>query len=330
MDEKKVKSFFDRPEGKLGLFTIVAGVFGFFYLGDMLLPLIIRVLQNTIYTGLLIAFIAFMGYIVTNKSIQNLISNVFKLSMRWLTGLVITIDPIGILKNYLDIMKEKINNIETQITKLNEQKMNLSNEIKRGKKSVDANAELALAAKKQGKEDQYTLYSRKAQRAISSVNNLEVTFEKMELIYKVLDKMKRNVTLLYEDTKDEVKTKEMEYKSIKAAHSAMSSASKLISGDSDRDMFEQSLEFIAEDMGNKMGEIDRIMDTSEDFMNSVDLQNGVWDQKASALLEDFEKNGTLFRYEEKKIRVADNKESDYIAEQEFSTDKEEFKKLFVK
>jgi len=138
------------------------------------------------------------------------------------------------------------------------------------------------------------------QREVEFVKNLEEPLKKMEIIYGVLDKMKRNVTLLMEDTEHEVKIQEVKYKSIKAAHAAMSSAKKLISGSSQKDMFEQSLEFIAEDIADKMGEMDRIMEASTDFMNGIDLQNGVWDEKGLQTLTEIENGGSLFAYEEKK------------------------------
>ena len=51
----------------------------------------------------------------------------------------------------------------------------------------------------------------------------------------------------------------------------------IIKGDADRRvMFDQALEYVADDVANKVGEMERFMEMSSDFMNSIDLQNGVF------------------------------------------------------
>ena len=66
----------------------------------------------------------------------------------------------------------------------------------------------------------------------------------------------------------------------------------IISGDSDkRAMFDMALEAIADDVANKVGEMERFMDMSESFMNSVDLQNGIFEEEGLKMLEKWEKEG---------------------------------------
>ena len=84
--------------------------------------------------------------------------------------------------------------------------------------------------------------------------------------------MYQNSEILLEDTKDQVNLKEQERKAIRASHSAMKSAMSVISGDPDqRAMFDMALESIADDVANKVGEMERFMEMSSSFMDSVDL-----------------------------------------------------------
>jgi hypothetical protein len=106
--------------------------------------------------------------------------------------------------------------------------------------------------------------------------------------------MYSNSEILLEDTKDQVKLKEEERKAIRASHSAMKSAMSIISGNSDkRAMFDQALEVIADDVAMKVGEMERFMEMSSSFMESVDLQNGVFEDQGMQMLEEWEKNSTL-------------------------------------
>jgi hypothetical protein len=58
-------------------------------------------------------------------------------------------------------------------------------------------------------------------------------------------------------------------------------------------MFDQALEVIADDVALKVGEMERFMEMSSSFMDSVDLQNGVFEDQGMQMLEEWEKNSTL-------------------------------------
>ncbi|MCB0637407.1 MAG: hypothetical protein KDC54_12350, partial [Lewinella sp.] len=103
-----------------------------------------------------------------------------------------------------------------------------------------------------------------------------------------------NSEILLEDTRDQVKLKEQERKAIRASHSAMKSAMSVISGDPDkRAMFDLAMEAVADDVANKVGEMERFMELSANFMQSVDLQNGVFEEEGMQMLEQWEKESTL-------------------------------------
>lgn len=92
-----------------------------------------------------------------------------------------------------------------------------------------------------------------------------------------------------EDIKDQVELKEQEYKAIKASTSAMRNARNIIEGDKDRKaMFDEALEAIADDVSQKVGEMERFMEVSSNFMDSIDLQNGVFEEEGLEMLEKWE------------------------------------------
>ena len=63
-----------------------------------------------------------------------------------------------------------------------------------------------------------------------------------------------------------------------ASHTAMKSAMNIIAGNSDKkEMFDLALEAMADDVSNKVGEMERFMELSENFMDSIDLQNGIFE-----------------------------------------------------
>ena len=54
-------------------------------------------------------------------------------------------------------------------------------------------------------------------------------------------------------------------------------------------MFDEALEAVADDVSQKVGEMERFMEVSSSFMDSIDLQNGVFEQEGLEMLEKWEK-----------------------------------------
>jgi len=196
--------------------------------------------------------------------------------MRKITGIFVTIDPIGILKNYVGDLQDNLKKMGKQIGALKGQMRKLKTMVETNNKDIEKNLAIARKAKQMGNEQQLILSTRKA------------------ALYRVLTKMYSNSEILLEDTKDQVRVKEQERKAIRASHSAMKSAMSIIKGDPDkRAMFDQAMEHIADDVANKVGEMEQFMEMSNDFMDSIDLQNGVFEEKGLKMLEDYEKKSTL-------------------------------------
>ncbi len=306
--QRKMKGFFERPEGTTGMIFIFLGFIAFLFAGNYLWPLIIKVFEDTLYAAFLGGTIITLIALVMNPKVRALGSALFKSAMRALTGLFITIDPIGILKNYLDDMDERLSAIGENIGKLNGQKQKLDRTIAEEQQLAEEAAHLASAAKKQGNQVAIAANMRKAARSQDFIKKLLTIREKMDFLGRILMKMRNSVSFLRDDTADQIRVLEIEYKSVKAAHKAMKSAEVLVSGSEAKDLFEQSAEFLAEDIANKLGELETFTALSEGFMMNVDLQNGVWDEKGLAMLESFEQTGSLLSYEENrdagKFRVA--------------------------
>jgi phage shock protein A len=299
---RKVKGFFERPEGKTGMIFIVLGVLAFLVAGNTIMPYVITALENTLYAGLLGGALLGSVALIMNKKFRTLCSAFFKSTMRAITGVFITIDPIGILKNYIEDMKERLDEIADNIAKLIGQKNKLIADIERERVNADKAAKLASAAKRQGNQQAIAANMRKAARSKDFVIKLEKVRDKMEFLERILKKMRSSVEFLHEDTVDQVRIMEAEYKSIKAAHKAMKGAEALVQGDAAKELFEQSCEFIAEDIANKLGEMEMFMELSEGFMTNVDLQNGVWDEEGMKMLEQFESTGTILAYEDQRSK----------------------------
>lgn len=289
-NEFKPKTFWQRPEGITGLIFLAAiGVGGGLLLASAL-PTLIALAQNTVYLVLMLMALAALIYVALDPKMRALVGYGYKSVMRWITGLFVQIDPIGILKSYVEDLQDNLRNMNKQMNKLRGQMHQLKEIIVNNRKEIESNLQLASQAKDQNNQAMMVLKSRKAGRLKESNMKLDELYKKMEVLYRVLKRMYENSEILMEDIKDQVELKEQERKAIHASTSAMRSAMSVIQGDKDkRAMFDQALEAVAEDVSQKVGEMERFMAVSANFMDSIDLQNGVFEEEGLEMLEKWEK-----------------------------------------
>ena len=294
MENTQPKSFWQRPEGITGALVLGGLVLGGGYLLVTALPAIIALTSNVLYLAGMLIVLGALIYMILDPRMRNLVGYMYKSVMRWITGIFVTIDPIGILKNYVSDLQDNLQKMSKQLGGLRGQMRKLTNMVKENRDTMENSLALARRAQDKGDQKQVLLNTRKAARLKDVNEKYTSLLNKMDILYKVLTKMYQNSEILLEDTKDQVKVKEQERKAIRASHSAMKSAMSIIKGDSDkRAMFDAAVEEIADDVANKVGEMERFMELSENFMNSVDLQNGVFEEEGLRMLKEYEEKSTL-------------------------------------
>ena len=288
------KSFWQRPEGVTGAIFMLAIIGGLGFLIASNIGWLLQLASQTLGLIAILSVLAMLIYVILDPKMRNLIWYMYKSVMRSITGLFVKIDPIGILKSYVEDLESNLRKMGKQIGVLKGQKRKLTDLIEKNNKEINDNMKLASVAKKQGNENQVILATRKAARMKETNAKYAQLNTKIQVLYRILDKMYKNSEILLEDTKDQVKLKEQERKIIRTSHSAMKSAMSVISGDPDkRAMFDMALENIADDVANKVGEMERFMEMSANVMDSIDLRNGMFQEEGMAMLEKWENESTL-------------------------------------
>ena len=288
------KSFWQRPEGVTGLIFLLALLAGLGFVFTTFAGVILPFLSTTL--GLVVAAVALLTvlFAIVDPRTRTLLSYLYKSGMRKLTGLFVNIDPIGILKSYVEELESNLQEMRKQIGKIRGQMRHLTTLMETNEKEIKKQLKLAALAKEKGKNQQMILGSRRAARLRESNQKYQVLLTKMEVLNRVLNRMHQNSEVLLEDTRDQVDLRIQERKAIRASHGAMQSAMSVINGDPDqRALFDQAMEAIAEDVATKVGEMERMMELSSDFLASVDLQNGVFADEGLRMLEEWEKKSEL-------------------------------------
>ena len=315
METNKTKSFWSRPEGVTGALFLAAILFGGAYVATTSIAALLAFVMTTTGAFVSLMVLGTLVFLALDSKSRALFGYMYKSAMRWITGLFIQIDPIGILKSYVEDLKSNLTKMNRQIAQLRGQMHKLQEIILNNKKEIDTNLNMASQAAEVNKQAQMLLKSRKAGRLQESNMKLEDLYRKMEVLYRVLSKMYENSEILVEDVQDQVMVKDQERKAIMASNSAMKSAMSVIKGDPDRKaMFDAALETIADDVSQKVGEMERFMDVSQGFMQSIDLQNGVFEEEGLKMLEKWENESVslLLGGEKESLILKSNDENEYL------------------
>lgn len=288
------RSFWSRPEGVLGM-IVLAGVagFGLVYF-NRVLEFLIQATSNILQLSLLLGALGVLIFLFTSRDVRTAVFFLFKSLMRSLTGTVIQLNPIAIMKIYVEDLREKREKMQGQINTLAGQLVKLSKTINENNESskqkfAEANKANSMSEKPGMREA--------AQLATIEGAGLQEMNEKllplqrnMKTVLAFMEKVNQSAEYIIKETAIKVRLKETEYKIVKESSNALKTAVSIFKGDPDkRFYFDQSMEYIQDDMSNKLGEMKRAMDLSMDFINGVDIQNGILSDKGEALLEAYNK-----------------------------------------
>lgn len=269
---------------------IAGGVF----LLNKFLPVIIALAANTLYLAGMLAGLALIVYVILDPKARNLVWYMYKSFMRLITSIFVNVNPIAILKSHISHLEKNLRNLSKQIGSLRGQMRQLKGTMDGNAAEIQKNMVLADRAKKQGDEKTLALSTRKAGRLQDANGRYDQLYKKMDVLYRTLTRMYENSEIVLEDTKDQVILKEQEYKAIHASHNAIRSAQSILSGNPDqRALFDQALEHLADEVSQKVGDMERFMDTSRNLMDSIDLRNGVFEEEGLQLLEQWQNKSPI-------------------------------------
>ena len=290
------KGFWSRPEGTTGMIALAALACVGAYAFSLVLPFVITLLEDTLYAALLAAGVITVGMIVSQKRFWTLISYGFKSVVRGITSIFITIDPIGILKGYIEKLRKWLEDMRQQIEELRGNMRVLQEKMKANNRVIEESMSMAKIARDAGKD----LVAKKNARQVNRKTNSNMTYEdlyaKMEAMYKVLVKYSEAAEYTIDDITNDVEEATEKKKLIDKAKKAMSAAKKIFQGASDDSLlYDETMEFLADDYGQKLGEIENFMDMTKSTIEQIDLENMAaedivfkqmdqWDEKNSKVI----------------------------------------------
>lgn len=305
----ETKSWFQRTEGKFGtgltLALLAGGGITVIYFWGLILPWLLGIVSGTATLIALCAAIAVPIVLISDSRTRRLFFYGYKSLMRMITGLFVTIDPIGILQTYAETLREKLREMTQSIEALAGQQKKLKIQINAQETERVRNLKLAGEANKHEEmKGSFIVYSRQAGRLEKSNIALQELYDRMDKLLKVLVKMRETSSVLVQDIENEVNLKVSEHKALKAGYNAFSKAKRIMdSNNEDKELYDSALDNLADTYGMQMGEIELFMDMNKNILDGVDLENEVHVQDALEKLAEWERKSSADKGKGPQFRV---------------------------
>jgi hypothetical protein len=224
----------------------------------------------------------------------------FRLVSRALTGFVISVDPIGILKDRLSQMTKRREEMEEQVRSVRgavgtlKQAINDNGRTSATLKSKAHEAKnLSIAAedpeRKLRMAAQVKINTNEAARLDKANERYADLLIRLEKIYKMLTTLGVSIDTYIQDMHNEVRQQEIQHKTIGAAHKAFSSAMRVLKGNAtEEDIYNTTLEFLADEAGRKLGEMEDMQRLAQTFMDKIDVENASLTDADLKMLDSYE------------------------------------------
>lgn len=289
--ENKISPW-EKPGGTLGLIVAGLAAGGGAILLYNILPWLITLTTNILTLGMLVAVLAGIAFLISDKRFRKTVSMVYFLIMRKITGIIIEIDPIAIVEAKVKEMKEKIQVIEKQMGNIKGLITQNQRRVEDKKNELEKQLGMLKQYEQRNMLDRAKITERQVVRLQGAVERQTKRLEDSKKWMEILKKLKERADLVVVDTENEVNDRKEEYESIKAQHKAFSSIMSIIKGNpDDLEDFTHAMDFMAYDISMRLGEMSNVIDETGGLLSQISVEDGVTSEKAAALLQKYENEG---------------------------------------
>ncbi len=287
------KSFWQRPEGKVGaLFAALLGGAAIWGL-SLALPFLLTLTANILALGLIGLALAALLYMILDDKLRTLVFYVYRMAMRGLTGFFIKIDPISILKTYKERIGKKLAEMEKSLAALYAELTKLRKKIKQNNDELERAVALAKEADRQ---QQKIAYGEQLER----VGLLRQSNERLSPLEKQISEAFQTVKKLFEISQSKARNidfridhAESELGAARGARNVLRGAMSILRGSEDDQIADQTFDAIENECAMSLAELETFMDASSTIINSYDLEKGVMQQNGLKLIDEWNKKADV-------------------------------------
>lgn len=290
--EQRTKSLFDQKGGNLGMVVLAIGVVALIVFLQPILAIIQTALTSLLGIIALVLVISAILYVVFDKRARNIVGTLYMMGIQKLMGLVVKMNPIVIMEDGIKKLWKRIEFIEQKMGQLNSVRLDIKSKIKSKKKDLQDYLDRRDIAKKKGDTEAFHVADRQCVR-LRDITQEYIDFDvSCENWYSVLSRLAQLAKYTAEDATNEVEIQKERYKMVKTSHSAFRSVMSIIKGDpDDLAMFNQAFQFVNSDIMDKIGEMDRVINTTGGLLSKLDIDKEILAVKGEDISKKYKELG---------------------------------------
>ena len=288
------KSAFSKPENWVTWGFTAALLFGAGYVLYVGLPYLNQIIEmgwKAVAMGVPLAIVLF---VLTSHDVHKLAWFGWKAAMRALTGFIIELDPIAIMRGYAEHFGNLIEEIKAAMAGLRGQIKNLQDNIKTNNAQIQRSLTLASQAKALMNENpsMKNTVALEGSKAIQLEDSNKILQNMLDMLVKHMNTCQTMLEAsLFNQKKLEttIDIKSRERDSIEAMYKAMSRFNRLIQGDKELEVFNMAIEAENNFVFQTLGEIEQFTDDSKNFLQTTALDKMANEADAFAKIDAWEK-----------------------------------------
>jgi len=286
------RTFWQKPEGKVGAGIMaalgVAMAWGFV----KALPMLIAIAENTLYLAFLIGMLVLLYCMVfVWDRPRTLLFYMLQMVSRWLTSNFVEMDPVAILKAFVGQMEKRREVIQDRLARIVGVRRMVEAKVAKSEKERQDALRLAKAAQATHDEDGLNAHAEIAARRARDITEYQSMLAQMQSIEKLLQRVMRRADYHIQTARDEANQLADKH-TITGAVASATAAAQGIFGDSDlAEVRDMAADRIREDYEARLGELQTLIDLT-DFDHAVDLNQMAFRQEGLTQLLEAEKKVT--------------------------------------
>ena len=279
-------SAWNDPAKRIGMIfgAILFGVVGFF-----VLPYLTTILTNWIhFTVALCVFSALFYILVVDRRIYLALKYMYDWFIKTFFGMIFRLDPFLIAEDCIQDIRNERATLEQQIVAVSGQREETLATIKENKVEMNSQLDIAAAALKKNMPGEMGVASAQAKRLDQFVLRLEPIEKNLNDIEVYLEAVHKNSGYMLQDMENELKIKKAEYKAVTKGNSALNTALAAMKGNpTKRKLMEDSMDYLKEDMANKLANMKYAIRQSSSVMKTIDLTNATMETEGLRMLQQY-------------------------------------------
>jgi hypothetical protein len=264
----------------IGLLPLIAIGGALFYWWGRIVPFVLLALEDTLHAvivGIVLVSILFMLF---DAKLRTLVFYMYRMLLRWLTGLVIDRNPISILKTYLERFRDQQKELNEGLGEVRAQRGAMIRKVSENEAKIKICLSRADAFEKHGDKGMLAVESRQHERLTQRLANQKQSVSRLEFIINVLDRYRQICDEEVADISNEIDVRIDEQKEGMAFRKAMRAAKNILKGLPEKEMYDDSVAVLEDRYNRAIGEIEQMMTVTNDVVKNADVD----DEAALALM----------------------------------------------